>query len=78
MGIICQDNRFPTRTSFIILVHMAVTFACSVIHWLEYKLCPCLDDWRSINERGDASLFAIIFHHIVQHLESTHPVFSRY
>ena len=78
MGIICQDNRFLTWTSFIILVHTVVTFACSVIHRLEYKVCPCLDDWRSITERGDASLFAIILHRFIQRLEPTHPVSSGY
>jgi hypothetical protein len=55
-----------------------VTLACSVIHRLEYKVCPCLDDWRSITERADAILFAIMLHRIVQHLESTHPVSSGY
>jgi hypothetical protein len=78
MEIICQDNRFHTRTIFIVLVHTVVTFACSVIHRLGYKLCPCLDDWPSITERGDANLFAIILYRIVQHLESTHPVSSGY
>ena len=78
MGIICQDNRFPTWTSFIILVHTVVTFAYSVIHWLEYKLRPCLDDWRSITERGDTNLFAITLNRFVQRLEPTHPVSSGY
>jgi hypothetical protein len=75
MGKIFQ---FPTRTSFIILVHTVATFACSVIHRLEYKLCPCLDNWRSITERDDANLFAVILYRTVQHLESTHPVSSGY